>query len=33
LLVESLEGLDGHARLLAEDMVTRVREGERDVFC
>ena len=33
LLVESLEGLDGEARALAQGMVARVREGERDVFC
>ncbi|HJV49142.1 MAG TPA: [FeFe] hydrogenase H-cluster radical SAM maturase HydG [Geothrix sp.] len=33
ILVESLEGMDGHARVLAEKMVARVRRGERDVFC
>ena len=33
LLVESLEDMDGHARALAEGMVARVKEGERDVFC
>ncbi len=33
LLVESLSDLEGHARALAEGMVARVKNGERDVFC
>jgi len=33
LLVASLEGMDAPARALAEGMVARVKEGERDVFC
>lgn len=33
LLADSLKDLDGRARTLAEGMVTRVKEGERDVFC
>jgi 2-iminoacetate synthase len=33
LLADSLDGLEGPARILAEGMVGRVKEGERDVFC
>lgn len=33
LLADSLKDLDGRARTLAEGMVARVKEGERDVFC
>ena len=33
LLVDSLDELEGQARTLAEGMVARVKEGERDVFC
>ena len=33
LLATSLAGLEGPTRQAAERMVTRVKEGERDVFC